>query len=1163
MRERVVQIRCGKSSRGAGFVVAPGVVATALHVVADRQRDPPVWYTPHATLTFARLVGERWETVEVEGHAIDGACDREEDWALISFEPPAGYGEPLPLGRVDPDEVLGGRLAWTTWGFPATRPDHGHLMRGHVRSAEAAVPGLERGVRALQLFGAEAAAGDGYPIPGFSGAPVMVDGRAVGVLRSALLRAGSDGQRRSEGGVLYAAPIEQLRLADGRAVAPPDPWLLPPLADDEPLPARPFRDLHYYEESDARVFFGRRNELRTILSMLADEAAPRVLLLCGPTGVGKSSFLRAGLAPRLPAGGRLELAARTSEGLAATWATLAPRDASVRVVDQVEEAWTRGADGDAELASLLTAIDDWLRGHRAAGQVILSFRKEWLPEIQEGLRLHGLRWQVLRLSALDRRGLLTAATSLERDPVLVAHYGLSLEGGLAERIADDLASSRGVAVAPLFQVVMTRLWDGADVVDGGRRLTLAAYEALRGMSLERFLDERLRGLSPEHRRAAEAGLVFEVLLAHTTAGGTASQRPFTELLEAFDPAIRDQVAGISEDLELLGLLVANDTREARRLVHDALAPVVRHRVAVSSAPAQRARRLLEARLPDWQGEQEGDVLDTRSWGRVKRALRWLPRPDRDTARLIRATRAAYTPGRRLRRWTPAIALVVVLGAAALVERSDAFHQWWVERALLAAAQTDKRHIETDILRRELLGYPELGGWGWEQERLVGELRFQALGLDPDLEARSAWGTQGLVLAGASLDAGVGRPAGAAGCHDRKGVERRATCLAFVHEQGLPVDWAASGLLSSPHLGPEVRPLPLSALAGLDAGQLSQRYLQNRLLRESPARALRATHLSPCDRARAMLGVALRGGDVEAALLAVSACKGWRGGEVLEPLLRLAASGHPDLDLDGVDEDLALLVRLPDSELDLQVPQHLRSLALQLLGPDERLLPPGPATTEVAVTELVQAADAALRIGRRAVALWLARRAGESVGALSSGSWDADRVFDLLIKLGDREVLAAMARDAVARGDRDGLACLALLEGGDADGAVACAVDRQRFDTPLNEARLALALHDAQRPTAAAEVLEHLERRVVDETGVSRVGGWFFETARSDACEAALDLAIAYARIGRVRDAHLAGRRCAHEAARWTVYAEIVAHARGHELWAPRRLSRWLGEELGL
>ncbi|MBG0802203.1 SUMF1/EgtB/PvdO family nonheme iron enzyme [Methylocystis sp. H4A] len=64
----------------------------------------------------------------------------------------------------------------------------------------------------------------------------------------------------------------------------------------------PYRGLEALEPEDAAVFFGRRADLvrgMDTLRGLATRAPPRVAVILGASGAGKSSFLRAGLWPRL------------------------------------------------------------------------------------------------------------------------------------------------------------------------------------------------------------------------------------------------------------------------------------------------------------------------------------------------------------------------------------------------------------------------------------------------------------------------------------------------------------------------------------------------------------------------------------------------------------------------------------------------------------------------------------------------------------------------------------------------------------------------------------------------------------------------------------------------------------------------------------------------
>jgi hypothetical protein len=64
----------------------------------------------------------------------------------------------------------------------------------------------------------------------------------------------------------------------------------------------PYRGLKPLEAADAGIFFGR--EAPTIeaidqLRGMCEAAPPRLLVILGASGAGKSSFLRAGLLPRL------------------------------------------------------------------------------------------------------------------------------------------------------------------------------------------------------------------------------------------------------------------------------------------------------------------------------------------------------------------------------------------------------------------------------------------------------------------------------------------------------------------------------------------------------------------------------------------------------------------------------------------------------------------------------------------------------------------------------------------------------------------------------------------------------------------------------------------------------------------------------------------------
>jgi len=70
------------------------------------------------------------------------------------------------------------------------------------------------GSPAFQLYSKQAAAGDGAPVKGLSGAPVIIDDAVVGVLRFALMKEG-----RTVAGTVYACPVTALNDRAGDFLA--------------------------------------------------------------------------------------------------------------------------------------------------------------------------------------------------------------------------------------------------------------------------------------------------------------------------------------------------------------------------------------------------------------------------------------------------------------------------------------------------------------------------------------------------------------------------------------------------------------------------------------------------------------------------------------------------------------------------------------------------------------------------------------------------------------------------------------------------------------------------------------------------------------------------------------------------------------------------------
>lgn len=198
---------------GTAFYIGGGFALTALHVVAETDAlvdpSPPRFLTP-ITLTFT-------------GGATTGATvsagfwDLGSDWAVLECAS-APAVTPLELRWDAPQGT-----EWKAFGYPgesAGEARDGETIGGQVRDEAKNLAG----VKALQLFCDEAAAGLGARLHGFSGAPCLVDGKVAGLLRSTLTEEVIDGKRVTniftKAGTVFACracAIVEFQIANGRS----------------------------------------------------------------------------------------------------------------------------------------------------------------------------------------------------------------------------------------------------------------------------------------------------------------------------------------------------------------------------------------------------------------------------------------------------------------------------------------------------------------------------------------------------------------------------------------------------------------------------------------------------------------------------------------------------------------------------------------------------------------------------------------------------------------------------------------------------------------------------------------------------------------------------------------------------------------------------------
>jgi DNA-binding winged helix-turn-helix (wHTH) protein len=258
----------------------------------------------------------------------------------------------------------------------------------------------------------------------------------------------------------------------------------------------PYPGLAAFTEDDAEFFFGRETEVTQLWRKLTTR---RLLAVIGPSGVGKSSLLHAGLIPSAPNGWGALICQPGEAPFAALARSLAPQfegdpeaisklvdvsdentalallsrwrqlhEQALLIIDQFEELFTQcPAEVQAQFADLLGRI-----AREADIHVLLSMRDDFHYRCHEHPALAPVFDSIVPISAPARadlrRALIEPAT----------RFGFSFEEeGIVEDMLDAVEGERGAL--PLLAFSIARLWDERDSTR--RLLTKETCDAIGGV----------------------------------------------------------------------------------------------------------------------------------------------------------------------------------------------------------------------------------------------------------------------------------------------------------------------------------------------------------------------------------------------------------------------------------------------------------------------------------------------------------------------------------------------------------------------------------------------------------------------------------------------------------------------------------------------------------
>ncbi|MBK8558320.1 MAG: toll/interleukin-1 receptor domain-containing protein [Lewinellaceae bacterium] len=405
-----------------------------------------------------------------------------------------------------------------------------------------------------------------------------------------------------------------------------DPLANLPIDAGIAVPAHPFKGLPRFTMEDARIFFGRNQEIRDLYELLQNPYK-RLILFYGQSGTGKSSLLSAGVLPRLLTDWMVDVKSRRSDGnLESIVACFRQRintekpEQPLLIIDQVEEIFI---DRDSLNANEQTALADALNQMLADFpnlRIILSFREEYLARIRELLKVNPSYFDFYFLP-MKEEALLEAITGVSSDPKLSAYYQhLSFEKNLPKSIASDLLNSEDEVCTPLLQVLLRNLWDKSVPENGKIYITKQFYNQQKKSSLKDFFDQQMLELSERYPREIKNGLVLDVLHLFITTDGTAGAFSTIELAVIYSH-IWGKVERILIELQnrfLLSVYSGDKDEISYRLTHDALAPIILDKFIHADTLAQKARRSIEnARInfAIFSKQELFTIVDAKDWMR--------------------------------------------------------------------------------------------------------------------------------------------------------------------------------------------------------------------------------------------------------------------------------------------------------------------------------------------------------------------------------------------------------------------------------------------------------------------------------------------------------------------------------------------------------------------
>ncbi|KRF27436.1 BTAD domain-containing putative transcriptional regulator [Phycicoccus sp. Soil802] len=357
----------------------------------------------------------------------------------------------------------------------------------------------------------------------------------------------------------------------------------------------PYLGLVAYDIADAPTFFGRDQVTAACLRRL-DQSG--VLAVVGPSGSGKSSLARAGIAAALERDGRVIHVLTPGSRPMRALSSVPSRPGTVLVVDQCEEALAVDESAPERIEFFATLVD-FAERHPLVVTLRADRFGELAPHPDFARLVEGGLYLLGPMTEPDLRRAIEGPA---------AQAGLRLEPGLVDLLVREVAGEP--SALPLLSHVLRQTWRHRE----GGTLTVEGYAATGGVreAVAQSAEGVFRALDPE-RQAMLRDLMLRLVTPDEGGDPVRTRVP------------RRSITGDQEHLELVEQLVG-----ARLLASDGDTVEIAHESLAVAWP----------RLRSWLDEDVDGLRTLRHLTVAAESWDELGRPDSELYRGVRQARAA-------------------------------------------------------------------------------------------------------------------------------------------------------------------------------------------------------------------------------------------------------------------------------------------------------------------------------------------------------------------------------------------------------------------------------------------------------------------------------------------------------------------------------------------